>query len=78
MRIDKFTQKMQEALQAAQDRLAVEFERRPKDQGVRPLRRTIQKEILDPLSIDILEGKVREGQTVKIDAKNGALAFNTR
>jgi ATP-dependent Clp protease ATP-binding subunit ClpB len=43
--------------------------------GARPLRRTIQKEILDPLSIDILEGKVREGQTVKIDAKNGALEF---
>lgn len=29
-----------------------------------PLWRTIQREILDPLSIDILEGKVREGQTV--------------
>ena len=31
--------------------------------GARPLKRAIQKEILDPLSIDILEGKVREGQT---------------
>ncbi len=29
----------------------------------------------DPLSIDILEGKVREGQTVQVDAKNGALLF---
>ena len=45
--------------------------------GARPLRRTIQKEILDPLSIDILEGKVREGQTVQVDAKNGALSFRT-
>jgi ATP-dependent Clp protease ATP-binding subunit ClpB len=43
--------------------------------GARPLRRTIQKEILDPLSIDILEGKVREGQTVQVDAKDGALSF---
>ena len=43
--------------------------------GARPLRRTIQKEILDPLSIDILEDKVREGQTVKVDAKNGKLTF---
>src|SRR6266496_971138 len=43
--------------------------------GARPLRRTIQKEILDPLSIDILEGKVREGQTVHINAKDGALSF---
>ncbi|PYL66571.1 MAG: ATP-dependent chaperone ClpB, partial [Verrucomicrobia bacterium] len=46
--------------------------------GARPLRRTIQKEILDPLSIDILEGKVREGQTVQIDAKNGALLFREK
>jgi ATP-dependent Clp protease ATP-binding subunit ClpB len=46
--------------------------------GARPLRRTIQKEILDPLSIDILEGKVREGQTVYVDAKNGALEFQEK
>src|SRR5213595_851919 len=43
--------------------------------GARPLRRAIQREILDPLSIDILEGKVREGQTVNVDAKNGAFEF---
>jgi ATP-dependent Clp protease ATP-binding subunit ClpB len=46
--------------------------------GARPLRRTIQKEILDPLSIDILEGKVREGHTVQVDAKNGALLFREK
>src|SRR6195256_5058971 len=46
--------------------------------GARPLRRTIQKEMLDPLSIGILEGKVREGQTIHVDAKNGALSFNSR
>ena len=46
--------------------------------GARPLRRTIQREILDPLSIDILEGKVREGQTVRVDAKDGALEFSAR
>jgi len=46
--------------------------------GARPLRRVIQKEILDPLSIDILEGKVREGQTVHVDARNGALEFRER
>ncbi|HWY40305.1 MAG TPA: AAA family ATPase [Chthoniobacterales bacterium] len=46
--------------------------------GARPLRRVIQKEILDPLSINILEGKVREGQTVRVDAKNGALEFKEK
>ncbi len=46
--------------------------------GARPLRRTIQKEILDPLSIDILEGKVREGQTVYVNAKDGTLEFQEK
>jgi ATP-dependent Clp protease ATP-binding subunit ClpB len=46
--------------------------------GARPLRRTIQREILDPLSIDILEGKVREGQTVHVNAKDGALEFQEK
>jgi ATP-dependent Clp protease ATP-binding subunit ClpB len=46
--------------------------------GARPLRRVIQKEILDPLSIDILEGKVREGQSVYVNAKDGALEFRVR
>jgi len=46
--------------------------------GARPLKRTIQKEILDPLSIDILEGKVREGQTIHVDAKDGSLEFHEK
>ena len=46
--------------------------------GARPLRRAIQREILDPLSIDILEGKVREGQTVYVNAKDGALEFQEK
>ena len=46
--------------------------------GARPLRRVIQKEILDPLSIDILEGKVREGHAVKVDMKDGKLVFREK
>jgi ATP-dependent Clp protease ATP-binding subunit ClpB len=43
--------------------------------GARPLKRAIQKFILDPLSMDILEGKFREGHTIKVDAESGALKF---
>jgi len=43
--------------------------------GARPLKRAIQKYILDPLSMDILEGKFHEGQTIKVDVENGALKF---
>jgi ATP-dependent Clp protease ATP-binding subunit ClpB len=46
--------------------------------GARPLKRAIQKEILDPLSMQILEGKFREGQIIRVDAKDGALSFAAR
>jgi ATP-dependent Clp protease ATP-binding subunit ClpB len=45
--------------------------------GARPLKRAIQKEILDPLSLQLLEGKVHEGQTVRVEEKNGRLTFET-
>jgi ATP-dependent Clp protease ATP-binding subunit ClpB len=46
--------------------------------GARPLKRAIQRFVLDPLSLDILEGKFREGQTIRADAKNGVIEFNAR
>jgi ATP-dependent Clp protease ATP-binding subunit ClpB len=46
--------------------------------GARPLKRAIQKYILDPLSMEILEGKIREGQTIQVDAKDRALGFSVR
>jgi ATP-dependent Clp protease ATP-binding subunit ClpB len=45
--------------------------------GARPLKRAIQKEILDPLSLQILEGKFHEGQTIQVDEKDGKLAFTS-
>ncbi|MDP9098919.1 MAG: ATP-dependent chaperone ClpB [Verrucomicrobiota bacterium] len=44
--------------------------------GARPLKRAIQKYILDPLSLEILEGKIREGQRIKVDAENDNLTFS--
>jgi ATP-dependent Clp protease ATP-binding subunit ClpB len=43
--------------------------------GARPLKRAIQREILDPLSMEILEGKIREGQTIRVDQRDGHLEF---
>jgi ATP-dependent Clp protease ATP-binding subunit ClpB len=43
--------------------------------GARPLKRAIQRYLLDPLSINILEGKFGEGQTIMADAKNGRIEF---
>jgi ATP-dependent Clp protease ATP-binding subunit ClpB len=36
--------------------------------GARPLRRAIQRLVLDPLALEMLEGKITDGQTVTIDA----------
>jgi ATP-dependent Clp protease ATP-binding subunit ClpB len=35
--------------------------------GARPLKRTIQRRIQDPLALMLLEGKFQEGDTVKVD-----------
>ncbi len=43
--------------------------------GARPLKRVIQTEILDELALRMIEGSVREGSTVKIDAENGKIVF---
>jgi ATP-dependent Clp protease ATP-binding subunit ClpB len=43
--------------------------------GARPLKRAIQKYILDPLSLEILEGKFGEGQRIKVDVQNDGLTF---
>ncbi len=43
--------------------------------GARPLKRVIQREILDPLSLDILDGKFGEGDRISAAAWNGHLEF---
>ncbi len=43
--------------------------------GARPLKRTIQKEVEDPLAIKLLEGDFKAGDTVKCDVENGAFTF---
>ncbi|MDB4423653.1 ATP-dependent chaperone ClpB, partial [bacterium] len=45
--------------------------------GARPLKRAIQHLLLDPLSLDILEGKFVEGDTVKVASNKGELSFAT-
>jgi len=46
--------------------------------GARPLKRVIQQKILDPLSMEILDGKIHEGQTIKADVSGGELIFKTK
>jgi ATP-dependent Clp protease ATP-binding subunit ClpB len=43
--------------------------------GARPLKRTIQRLIQDPLAVKILAGEFKEGDTVKVEVKNDDLSF---
>jgi ATP-dependent Clp protease ATP-binding subunit ClpB len=43
--------------------------------GARPLKRVIQKQILDPLSLRLLSGDIREGEEVVVDVRDGRLNF---
>ena len=44
--------------------------------GARPLKRVIQKSLQDPLAEEILAGRIKDGDTVKVDVKGGLLTFN--
>ena len=46
--------------------------------GARPLKRTIQNLVEDKLAEAVLEGRVREGDSVKIILKDGQLKFSAR
>jgi ATP-dependent Clp protease ATP-binding subunit ClpB len=43
--------------------------------GARPLKRVIQKQLVDKLALRLLEGEFPEGDTVEVDAKDGELSF---
>jgi ATP-dependent Clp protease ATP-binding subunit ClpB len=43
--------------------------------GARPLRRVVQKQLVDKLALKILEGEFAEGDGVRVDAAEGELVF---
>ncbi|MBI4557928.1 MAG: ATP-dependent chaperone ClpB [Candidatus Hydrogenedentes bacterium] len=45
--------------------------------GARPLKRAIQRMVLDPLAMEILQGRVQEGTAVTADADGVQLSFTT-
>jgi ATP-dependent Clp protease ATP-binding subunit ClpB len=46
--------------------------------GARPLKRTIQRRVLDPLALRVLEGDFLEGDAVTVDAGPDGLRFDKR
>jgi len=46
--------------------------------GARPLKRTIQHMIQDPLAVRILDGSIRDGDRVTVEVEKGELVFRTK
>ncbi|HET8592354.1 MAG TPA: AAA family ATPase, partial [Solirubrobacterales bacterium] len=46
--------------------------------GARPLKRVIQRQLVDKLALSILEGEFAEGDTVLVEARDGELAFERK
>jgi ATP-dependent Clp protease ATP-binding subunit ClpB len=44
--------------------------------GARPLKRVIQKHVQDPLADQILAGRIKDGETVKLSVREGTIAIN--
>ena len=44
--------------------------------GARPLKRAIQRDILDPLSVAILEGRYPDGSVIRLDARDGHIVMS--
>ena len=43
--------------------------------GARPLRRVIQKDVLDPLALKIISGEIKFGERVVIDSDKNGIVF---
>ncbi|HET9151611.1 MAG TPA: ATP-dependent chaperone ClpB [Gemmatimonadales bacterium] len=43
--------------------------------GARPLKRVIQRDLQNPIALEVLEGRYGEGDTIVVDAAGGALTF---
>ncbi len=44
--------------------------------GARPLKRVLQKRVVDPLALQLIQGQVRDGDHVLVDATDGELTFS--
>ncbi|HEB09795.1 MAG TPA: ATP-dependent Clp protease ATP-binding subunit [Spirochaetales bacterium] len=46
--------------------------------GARPLRRILQKDVEDPLSVEILKGRFRQGSSIVVDLKEKNIVFRSK
>ena len=43
--------------------------------GARPMKRTLQRDVQDPIAIRLLDGELQSGMTIQLDASRNKLHF---
>lgn len=43
--------------------------------GARPLKRLVQKRVLDPLALELIDGRIHDGETVRVDVVDSRITF---
>ena len=46
--------------------------------GARPLKRTVQRLVVDPLTVKLLSGEIHDGAEVTVGVEKGAIRFTTK
>ena len=46
--------------------------------GARPLKRTLQRLVQNPLAMRLLKGEFKPGQTIEVDHKKGGFTFDAK
>jgi ATP-dependent Clp protease ATP-binding subunit ClpB len=46
--------------------------------GARPMKRAIQRLLLDPLAVKVLDGEFRDGDKILADANEGTITFKKK
>ena len=44
--------------------------------GARPLKRLVQKRVLDPLALELIDGRIHDGMTVTVSVANDRVTFH--
>ena len=44
--------------------------------GARPLKRLVQKRVLDPLALELIDGRIHDGMTVTVSVADDRVTFH--
>ena len=46
--------------------------------GARPIKRLMQRELVNKMAVEVLKGSIKRGSTVKVDVSDGKIVLNVK